>query len=98
MLQQTTVKTVAPYFLRFVERWPDVAALAAAPLDDVLRLWAGLGYYARARNLYACAQAVAVRHAGHFPQTEAELVALPGIGPHTAGALTARAVAWPRRA
>src|SRR5712671_6280645 len=69
MLQQTTVKTVAPYFLRFVERWPDVAALAAAPRDDVLRLWAGLGYYARARNLHACAQAVVNHHAGRFPQT-----------------------------
>ena len=56
MLQQTTVKTVGPYFARFLARWPDVDALAAAPLDDVLRLWAGLGYYARARNLHACAQ------------------------------------------
>ena len=72
MLQQTTVKTVGPYFARFLARWPDVGALAAAPLDDVLRLWAGLGYYARARNLHACAQAVAER--GGFPRTEAELV------------------------
>jgi len=89
MLQQTTVKTVAPYFLRFVERWPDVAALAAAPRDDVLRLWAGLGYYARARNLHACAQAVVNHHAGRFPQTAAELIALPGVGPYTAAAIAA---------
>jgi A/G-specific adenine glycosylase len=89
MLQQTTVKTVAPYFLRFVERWPDVAALAAAPLDDVLRLWAGLGYYARARNLHACAKAVAERHGGLFPRTEPDLIALPGIGPYTAAAIAA---------
>src|SRR5262245_64293085 len=62
MLQQTTVKAVGPYFLRFTARWPDVAALATAPLDDVLKLWAGLGYYARARNLHACAKAVVERH------------------------------------
>ena len=61
MLQQTTVKAVAPYFARFVARWPDAGSLAAAPLDDVLKLWAGLGYYARARNLHACARAVAER-------------------------------------
>ena len=89
MLQQTTVKAVAPYFLRFVERWPDVHALAAAPLDDVLRLWAGLGYYARARNLHACAQVVAAQHRGRFPQTETELTALPGIGRYTAAAIAA---------
>ncbi len=87
MLQQTTVKTVAPYFMRFVARWPDVDALAAATLDDVLRLWAGLGYYARARNLHACAQAVAAR--GGFPETEAALVELPGIGRYTAAAIAA---------
>ena len=85
MLQQTTVKTVGPYFARFVARWPDVGALAAAPLDDVLRLWAGLGYYARARNLHACARAVAER--GGFPRTEAELTTLPGIGRYTAAAI-----------
>ena len=85
MLQQTTVKTVGPYFARFLARWPDVGALAAAPLDDVLRLWAGLGYYARARNLHACARAVAQR--GGFPRTEAELVTLPGIGRYTAAAI-----------
>jgi A/G-specific adenine glycosylase len=87
MLQQTTVKTVGPYFARFLARWPDVDALAAAPLEDVLRLWAGLGYYARARNLHACAIAVAQR--GGFPRTEAELVTLPGIGRYTAAAISA---------
>jgi A/G-specific adenine glycosylase len=85
MLQQTTVKTVGPYFARFLARWPDVGALAASPLDDVLRLWAGLGYYARARNLHACARAVAER--GGFPRAEAELVTLPGIGRYTAAAI-----------
>ena len=95
MLQQTTVKSVAPYFLRFVERWPDVLSLARAPLEDVLRLWAGLGYYARARNLHACAQAVAQRHVGRFPQTEAELLALPGIGRYTAAAIAAIAFDQP---
>src|SRR6187397_3188864 len=67
MLQQTTVKAVAPYYIRFLARWPDVQSLAAAPIDDVLKLWAGLGYYARARNLHACAQAVVAR--GGFPRT-----------------------------
>jgi A/G-specific adenine glycosylase len=85
MLQQTIVKTVGPYFARFLARWPDVRALAAAPLDDVLRLWAGLGYYARARNLHACAQAVAAR--GSFPRSEDELTTLPGIGRYTAAAI-----------
>jgi A/G-specific adenine glycosylase len=89
MLQQTTVKTVGPYFERFLQRWPDVAALAAAPLDDVLKAWAGLGYYARARNLHACAQAVVARHGGRFPEAEAELRALPGIGAYTAAAIAA---------
>jgi A/G-specific adenine glycosylase len=89
MLQQTTVRAVAPYFVRFVERWPDVRALAAAPLDDVLRLWAGLGYYARARNLHACAKIVVERHGGRFPASEAELAALPGIGRYTAAAIAA---------
>src|SRR5580765_658771 len=67
MLQQTTVITVGPYFDRFVARWPDVSALAAASLDEVLHLWQGLGYYARARNMHACARAVVSRHGGHFP-------------------------------
>jgi A/G-specific adenine glycosylase len=89
MLQQTTVKAVAPYFARFTARWPDVHALAAAPLDDVLKLWAGLGYYARARNLHACSKAVVTRLGGAFPQCEAELRALPGIGEYTAAAIAA---------
>jgi A/G-specific adenine glycosylase len=89
MLQQTTVKTVAPYFLRFIERWPTIEALAAAPLEDVLKAWAGLGYYARARNLHACARAVVERHGGRFPASEAALAELPGIGPYTAGAIAA---------
>src|SRR3954471_1656864 len=89
MLQQTTVKTVAPYFSRFMKRWPNVRALAAAPLDDVLKLWAGLGYYARARNLHACAQVLVERHGGRFPVSESELAGLPGIGRYTAAAVAA---------
>src|SRR6201999_2038077 len=89
MLQQTTVKAVGPYFEKFVARWPDVTALARASLDDVLRMWAGLGYYSRARNLYACAVAVAREHASAFPDTEEGLRALPGIGPYTAAAIAA---------
>ncbi|MCY7281813.1 MAG: A/G-specific adenine glycosylase [Sphingomonas bacterium] len=85
MLQQTTVATVIPRFLRFVERWPSVAALAAAHDDEVLGEWAGLGYYARARNLIACARQVAEN--GGFPDTEAGLRALPGIGDYTAAAI-----------
>src|SRR6185312_324517 len=77
MLQQTGVKTVGPYFEKFLARWPDVAALASASLDDVLRMWAGLGYYSRARNLHACAVAVAREHGGAFPDTEEGLRALP---------------------
>jgi len=95
MLQQTTVTAAGPYFLRFLERFPDVGALAAAPLDDVLRLWAGLGYYSRARNLHACAQAVMARHGGRFPASEAELLALPGVGPYTAAAIAAIAFDLP---
>jgi A/G-specific adenine glycosylase len=89
MLQQTTVKAVAPYYARFLERWSDVHALAAAPLDDVLKAWAGLGYYARARNLHACAIAVVERHGGEFPANEAALRVLPGIGAYTAAAIAA---------
>jgi A/G-specific adenine glycosylase len=89
MLQQTTVKAVAPYYARFLARWPDVRALAAAPLDDVLKTWAGLGYYSRARNLHACARAVVERHGGIFPADEAGLRALPGIGAYTAAAVAA---------
>ena len=89
MLQQTGVKTVGPYFEKFVVRWPDVAALGRASLDDVLRMWAGLGYYSRARNLHACAVAVLHDHNGVFPDTEAGLRSLPGIGPYTAAAIAA---------
>ena len=89
MLQQTTVKAVGPYFEKFLARWGDVAALARASLDDVLRMWAGLGYYSRARNLHACAVAVARDHGGVFPDTEAGLRTLPGIGPYTAAAIAA---------
>src|SRR4030095_1914223 len=87
MLQQTTVATVGDYFRRFVERWPTVEALAAAPLDDVLSASAGLGYYAPARNLHACAGAVAGLHGGRFPHDEKSLLALPGIGAYTAAAI-----------
>src|SRR5579864_529393 len=83
MLQQTTVKAVGPYFEKFTARWPDVASLARASLEDVLRLWAGLGYYSRARNLHACAVAVMRDHDGVFPDTEEGLLSLPGIGPYT---------------
>ena len=98
MLQQTTVATVGDYFRRFVERWPTVEALAEAPLDHVLSAWAGLGYYARARNLHACAQAVAERHGGRFPEDEAGLLALPGIGHYTAGDIRAIAFDQPASA
>ncbi len=89
MLQQTTVKTVAPYYTRFLGRWPTVEALATASLDDVLKAWAGLGYYARARNLHACARAVVDRHAGIFPDDLVALRDLPGIGDYTAAAVAA---------
>jgi A/G-specific adenine glycosylase len=89
MLQQTTVKAVVPYYARFLARWPDMGALAAAPLGDVLKAWAGLGYYARARNLHACARAVIERHGGKLPAREAALRDLPGIGAYTAAAITA---------
>ena len=89
MLQQTTVKAVGPYFEKFLARWSDVAALAQAPLDDVLKMWAGLGYYSRARNLHACAVAVVAQHGGRFPQDEQALRALPGIGSYTAAAIAA---------
>jgi A/G-specific adenine glycosylase len=89
MLQQTTVKAVAPYYTRFLALWPTVERLAAASLDDVLKAWAGLGYYARARNLHACAQAVVAQHGGIFPDQLAALRALPGIGDYTAAAVAA---------
>ncbi len=93
MLQQTTVTAVIPYFERFVSRFPSVQALAAAPLEDVLSSWAGLGYYARARNLHACAQAVAAL--GDFPRDQEGLKALPGIGVYTAAAIGAIAFGLP---
>src|SRR6202034_3383075 len=95
MLQQTGVKTVGPYFQKFLARWPDVTALGRASLDDVLRMWAGLGYYSRARNLHACAVAVLRDHGGAFPDSEQGLRTLPGIGPYTAAAIAA--IAFGRR-
>lgn len=89
MLQQTTVAAVRNYFIRFTELWPTVFDLAAAPLDALLREWAGLGYYARARNLHACAKAVVDQHGGVFPGTSAGLQSLPGIGAYTSAAIAA---------
>lgn len=89
MLQQTTIAAVKPFFERFMQRFPTVEALAAAPSDDVMQAWAGLGYYSRARNLHACAKAVADHHRGSFPDTEDGLRELPGIGAYTAGAVAA---------
>ena len=89
MLQQTQVSTVLDYYPRFLQRFPDVAALAAAPIDDVLALWSGLGYYSRARNLHRCAQDVVTRFGGAFPSTAEQLVTLPGIGRSTAAAIAA---------
>jgi A/G-specific adenine glycosylase len=89
MLQQTQVATVIPYYTRFLERFPTVAALAGAPSDDVMALWAGLGYYTRARNLHRCAQVVVDQHQGRFPQTLEALAELPGIGRSTAAAIAA---------
>ena len=89
MLQQTTVATVRRYYARFVSLWPTVEALAAAPLEAVLVEWAGLGYYARARNLHACARAVVDRHGGRFPASAAALLTLPGVVPYTAAAIAA---------
>ncbi|MDR3521468.1 MAG: A/G-specific adenine glycosylase [Acidocella sp.] len=93
MLQQTVVATVIPYYAKFLEAYPGIENLAAAPLDEVLGLWAGLGYYARARNLHGCAQQVAA--AGGFPQSIEGLRALPGIGPYTANAIGAIAFNLP---
>ncbi|MCB5175314.1 A/G-specific adenine glycosylase [Microvirga lenta] len=89
MLQQTTVVAVKPFYLKFLERFPTVEALAEAPADAVMQAWAGLGYYSRARNLHACAKAVVENHGGRFPGTEAELLKLPGIGAYTAAAVAA---------
>jgi len=96
MLQQTTVAAVKAYFLAFLARWPDVGALAAAPEEDVMKQWAGLGYYSRARNLHACAKVVAKEHGCQFPDHEAGLLSLPGIGAYTAAAISA--IAFNRRA
>ena len=87
MLQQTTVATVKDYYRKFLSLWPTVDEMAAAPLDDILAAWAGLGYYARARNLHKCAQFVSQQLNGHFPDTNAQLLELPGIGPYTAAAI-----------
>jgi A/G-specific adenine glycosylase len=89
MLQQTQVATVLDYYARFLQRFPEVAALAAAPLDDVLAQWSGLGYYSRARNLHRCAQMVMSEHGGVFPPSAAGLMELPGIGRSTAAAIAA---------
>lgn len=89
MLQQTRVAAATPYIERFLRRWPTVGALAEAAVEDVMEQWAGFGYYARARNLHRCAQAVVGDHGGVFPRTEAGLMALPGIGPYTAAAVAA---------
>ena len=96
MLQQTTVKAVIPYFERFTAQWPTVADLAAADEESVLQAWAGLGYYSRARNLHDCARIIAEEFAGRFPETEAQLAKLPGIGPYTAAAISA--IAFGRKA
>ena len=96
MLQQTTVAAVKPFYAAFLQRWPTVSALAAAPLDDVLKLWAGLGYYSRARNLHACAQLVETEHGGVFPAREEQLRRLPGVGAYTAAAVAA--IAFDQRA
>ena len=89
MLQQTTVPHATPYWLKFLERWPAINDLAAASLDDVLAMWAGLGYYARGRNLHKCAITIRDRFGGRFPSTERELLTLPGIGPYTAATMAA---------
>lgn len=96
MLQQTQVETVKPYYARFLAVYPTVDALAAAPLDDVLKLWEGLGYYSRARNLHRAAQSVVAQYGGQFPSTVDELQKLPGIGRYTAGAIAS--IAYGQRA
>jgi A/G-specific adenine glycosylase len=95
MLQQTTVATVGPYFRDFLARWPTVRKLASAPVEQVLAAWAGLGYYARARNLHRCAQVVVECHGGRFPSEQSALLELPGIGPYTAAAIAAIAFDGP---
>jgi A/G-specific adenine glycosylase len=98
MLQQTTVKAVIPYYHKFLQRWPTVNALAAAAIEEVMAAWAGLGYYSRARNLHACAKAVAAAHRGRFPREVDALRALPGIGDYTAAAIAAIAFDAPATA
>ena len=88
MLQQTRVATVEPYYRKFLKRWSTLESLANASLDDVLAMWAGLGYYTRARKLHECAQKIHKHHGGRFPRTYKELLALPGIGPYTAAAIS----------
>ncbi len=95
MLQQTQVDTVIPYYHRFLERFPGVQTLAEAPLDEVLKVWEGMGYYARARNLHAAAKAVVEQFSGHIPDTWDELLSLPGIGRYTAGAILSIAFGKP---
>ncbi len=95
MLQQTTVATAGPYFKRFITRWPSVADMARAELDEVLLGWAGLGYYARARNLHKCSRVIINQYGGRFPDQEAELLKLPGIGRYTAAAIAAIAFGKP---
>ena len=89
MLQQTTVPAVIPYYNKFLELYPSTKDIAAAPLEDILKHWAGLGYYARARNLHKCAGVINKEYGDHFPETEKELLKLPGIGPYTAAAIAA---------
>lgn len=95
MLQQTTTTTVKPYFNKFTEQWPDIDSLSEASLDSVLKAWAGLGYYTRARNLHLCAQKIVQSYGSVFPETEQELLSLPGIGPYTAAAISAIAFDHP---
>jgi len=96
MLQQTTVAAVAPYFQKFIRRWPTIEDLAEAPAADIMRMWAGLGYYRRAVLLHTCAKAICADHQGRFPEIEQELLELPGFGPYTAAAMAA--IAFGRRA
>jgi A/G-specific adenine glycosylase len=98
MLQQTQVATVKDYFLKFLVLWPRVEDLAAAPLDDVFKAWAGLGYYARARNLHACAKVIVAEYGGVFPASVAGLAELPGVGPYTSAAIAAIAFGVPAAA
>lgn len=95
MLQQTTVPTVIPYFLRFIEKWPTLEALACASLDSILVEWQGLGYYSRARNLHKCAQYIQTNLKGHFPQSATMLQSLPGIGSYTSAAIASIAFNQP---